>query len=286
MEYADCNGTRLAYEVHGEGEEVLLIMGLAARATAWENQYRGLAGRFRVARFDNRGIGASAPLARRRTSIREMADDALGLLDHLGWDRAHIVGVSMGGMIAQELALAARERVRSLSLIATHPGGSSFVPPAAGRRNLLRTQIGPLQRRRAMLARVLYPPEYIEEHGEDKLLQRMAINFGDGPPPPRTMVAQLLAVMGHNTAARLERLEGLPTLVVQPARDMLIDPTHSETLERLIPGARRATVHDAGHGVLHQRPDVVNHLLIEHFEGAGDEEVAAVVAAARGAAGR
>ena len=267
---AELNGTTLAYEVAGEGSPVLLIMGLAARAQAWDLQFHAIRERHRVARFDNRGVGASAPLDSGRTSMEQMARDALALMDHLGWESAHVAGVSMGGMISQELALLARERLRSLSLIATHPGGGVLrsIPSAEGLGHFAALHLGPRRRRSEHLARLLFPAPYIEAAGERQIIQRVAANFGEQPAPRRTLLAQLGAVLAHDTRSRLGALEGLPTLVIKPEEDLLVPPRASDELERLIPGARLVSVPGAGHGLMGQEPERINRLLLEHFERA------------------
>src|SRR5881394_1227437 len=118
----------LAYEVHGDGEPVLLIMGLSGSGRAWYRMLPHLAGRYRAITFDNRGTGGSPPVIGRLT-MADMVDDALSVLDAAGHDTAHVFGVSMGGMIAQHLALDHRERVRSLILGCTTPGGRRAAPP-------------------------------------------------------------------------------------------------------------------------------------------------------------
>jgi len=120
MSIAKVGANDLFYETHGDGDPLLLIMGLAADSTAWLFQVPEFAGHYRTIVFDNRGVGRSSKPAGPYT-IHEMADDAAGLLDVLHVPRAHVVGVSMGGMIAQELVLRHPERVHGLVLACTYP---------------------------------------------------------------------------------------------------------------------------------------------------------------------
>jgi len=265
MQIAESNGTKLAYEIAGEGTPVLLVMGLAAKARAWDLQFAALSAHHTVARFDNRGIGKSAPVTG-PTSMKQMARDALGLMDHLGWETAHVAGVSMGGMVSQELALMARDRLRSLALIATHPGNMlRSIPPVEGLKRFARVHMGPKQHRHRNLARLLFTDAHIEDVGEELLVNRLADNFGENPPPRATLLAQIGAVIGHNTRSRLSALEGLPTLIIKPADDLLVPPSGSDALNSLIPGATLRTIQGAGHGLMGQVPDEVNRLLLEHL---------------------
>src|SRR5262245_22114978 len=120
MSTAKIGSLDIYYEEHGAGEPLLLIMGLAADSTAWMFQVPAFAEKYRTIVFDNRGVGRSSKPAGPYT-IHEMADDAAGLLDALHVQRAHVVGVSMGGMIAQELELRHPERVHGLVLACTYP---------------------------------------------------------------------------------------------------------------------------------------------------------------------
>src|SRR5215468_1015771 len=119
------NGVELYYEQQGEGDDVIFISGLADEGACWVDQVAGLADRWRITTFDNRGVGRSAvpPGSYRAT---DFAADTAGLLDGLGIERAHVVGSSMGGAIAQELALAHPGRVRSLVLNGTYCRGDRF----------------------------------------------------------------------------------------------------------------------------------------------------------------
>ena len=109
-------GCQLAYEDRGTGPPVVFIQGLGIHGRAWKPQVDGLAADYRCLTFDNRGIGRSQPRGCAIT-IPQMAEDALALMDAQGWERAHLVGQSMGGLVAIEMALRAGRRVRSLALI-------------------------------------------------------------------------------------------------------------------------------------------------------------------------
>ncbi|MCB9744604.1 MAG: alpha/beta hydrolase [Alphaproteobacteria bacterium] len=267
MPHAEVNGLRLWYRTHGErGPPVLLIMGFAGRGSAWKPQVEGLEHAHRVALYDNRGIGESGRFPG-TTSMPEMAEDALGLMDHLGWPQAHVVGVSMGGMVAQELALMARERVRSLSLIATHAGGlAAVMAPWEGLSLFLQTHLGAPASRAAAQQRLLYSERYLARTDRGAHAAELTQHFGE--QSPETLSAQLAAVLRHDTRRRLQRLEGLPTLVVRPESDKLIHPRHVLELHRRIPGSRLLNVPGAGHGVTDEHRDTVNAALLEHFAGA------------------
>jgi pimeloyl-ACP methyl ester carboxylesterase len=173
----------------------------------------------------------------------------------------------MGGMIAQELALLAPERVRSLALIATHAGGVlAALPSAEGIRRFVEANVGGPAQRVEALKRLLYPPEYLAATDLDQLNRRLTETYGRRPPP-ETLRGHLYAVTLHRTEARLGRVR-TPTLVVKPARDILVDPRNSDVLATAIPGARLVRFDDAGHGVMFQRAAALNGELVRHIAAA------------------
>ncbi|MEM6958646.1 MAG: alpha/beta fold hydrolase [Myxococcota bacterium] len=247
----------IAYETHGErGPRVLLIMGFSMRGALWRPQLEGLKGDHQLASFDHRGLGDSASSGRLWT-MATFAEDALRVCDALDWETAHVVGVSMGGMIAQELALRAPKRVRSLSLIATHPGGGplSFLPPTEGLGLFLRAQM-PGDGRIDAIRRLLYPAAYLATCDRAALNERMR-NQLMRPVPRQTLIRQLIAISRHDTRARLSSLE-MPTLIVKPSLDLLVPPQGSDRLAKAIPHARLVVLEDAGHGAIFQRASAVN----------------------------
>lgn len=260
---------RLAYQVRGAdaaGAPVLLIMGFGMPGSMWEPQLDGLHRAHPVACYDHRGIGESDGSSG-WLSMGQLAADAKRVMDTLGWRRAHVVGVSMGGMVAQHLALAAPERLVSLSLIATHAGGPlGLVPTLDGLRLFAKANLRPVRERPAALVELLYPPEFRASVRLEVLSERM--NRGlESRANPKTLRAQLLAILRHDTRRFLGKIT-VPSLVIKPERDILVRPSHSDFLVRRIPGARQMNLPDGGHGAVFQCAERVNSALLEHFAAA------------------
>jgi pimeloyl-ACP methyl ester carboxylesterase len=246
-------------------------MGLGMRGEVWGPQVAALRAHHRVATFDHRGLGGSESGPQALWTMKDMARDAAGVMDDLGWDRAHLVGVSMGGMVAQELALLHPSRFMSLTLIATQAGGpTGWVPPGDGLRTFLRSFSGGSGRIEA-LQKLLYPPEFIATMDAEKMREQLAIRFGR-PAPRATVLGQISAVLRHDTRARLGRLR-LPCLIVRPGKDRLVEPSRSDDLAELVPGAQLVELADAGHGITFQCADALNAMLLLHFATAEGQSV-------------
>lgn len=267
---ADLGDVSISYETRGQaGSPVLLLMGLTMPGRVWRFQIPDLAARHRICWYDHRGVGDS-DVPEPPYSMSQLAADAVGLLDHLEWADAHVVGVSMGGMIAQHVALEHRSRVRSLSLIATSPGGFwGRIPTLGGLGELLWGTVGGREARRRSMSRLLFPPEF-RKRAERRWIEDVLDHDFATPPPRAGRRGQLAAVLGHDARDRIHTLEGLPTLVIQPARDRLVRPSQCGRLHRMIPGARLLTVPDAGHGVIRQSAEIVNEALLRHFADSDD----------------
>lgn len=255
---------RLAYRVFGDrGAPVLFIMGFGMSGRVWGPQVDELRRDHRCCHYDHLGVGDSerGPFF---PTIRSMAGDGLRIMDDLSWDRAHVVGVSMGGMIAQEIALAAPDRCRTLTLIATH-GGAPFgsLPTLGGMWLFLRGLIGGTQTRLRSVPRLLYPDEYLKSIDPVAFKAHMHERLGK-PASLRTVVGHLQAVWRHRTESRLSQID-LPTLLVRPGKDILIRPTQTDRLAKRIPHAEVLRFEDAGHGVTFQKAAELNAALRAYF---------------------
>ncbi|MEM1416883.1 MAG: alpha/beta hydrolase [Myxococcota bacterium] len=250
---------QLRYWTGGRGATpVLLIMGFGMRGRVWRPQIQDLGKDHQLAWYDHRGVGESERGRAKRWRMEDMAADALRVMDSVGWGSAHVVGVSMGGMIAQHVALRAEARVRSLTLIATHAGGPfAGMPTPKGARQFLSsfTAKEPGQKVQA-LRELLYPPAFLAEVDPASLGERMRDQMGQPAPRP-VLLAQLEAVWRHRTGARLEGLE-VPALIVKPTQDLLVRPENSDELKRRLAHARFLELEDAGHGAIFQSAKPIN----------------------------
>jgi len=237
----DIAGTDLYYERVGEGEPLLLIQGLGGNSLHWgEGFLGGLQDDFELVLYDHRGAGRSGPLTGEHT-IADLATDALALLDALEIGSAHVVGISMGGMVAQELVLAAPQRVRTLTLGCTYPGG-----PEATMTDM--AVVG------------LLAAEYGKQEGAYELYCELARQYR---APIPVLMAQLSAIMGHDTSERLGEIEA-PTLVVHGTEDRLMDVANGELIARLIPDARLELLEGSGHMFFWEQPERSAQLVREH----------------------
>ncbi|MCL6581250.1 MAG: alpha/beta hydrolase [Firmicutes bacterium] len=240
------------YEATGIGRPLVMIMGLGANAGWWgSGVIQALSRDFRVIVFDNRDAGRTRGPAR-LYSIRDMAEDTVGLMDALGLEKACVLGLSMGGMIAQELALGHPERVERLVLGCTTPGLKRGVPPAPGVMRLLAVESrGPGLRQAFALARATLATSWLLTHLYAlPRLWRMALFH---PTSPEGYLRQLQAIAEFDASDRLPALR-VPTLVLHGTLDVLLPPENGRLLAELIPGARLVLFKGAAHGLNLERP--------------------------------
>ena len=264
------NGLQLYHESQGSGEPLLLIMGWGGNAATWKPQLEGLAQRYHVITFDNRGVGrTSAPRGPYTTA--QMAGDAAGLLDALGIERAHVLGISLGGMIAQELALAHPDRVDALILGCTTAGG----PKAPGRRRLQEDIAGFHQLSQDGTPDLEWFSEFLRHLWTEEALAKSTTELQDFvfsiirfPPSRRGLRAQADAVSHHDTSGRLRSIRHR-TLVITGAEDTLIDPRNSLVLTTGIPNAELFSFPNLKHAFHLEEPELVNGVIVEFIERAG-----------------
>jgi 3-oxoadipate enol-lactonase len=245
--------TRLYWESAGDGPPVLLIHGLGLSGGAWWRTVAALAAEMRVITFDHRGIGRSRSLMPTYTT-EAMADDAVAILDAVEIDRAHIYGLSLGGMVAQQLALRHPDRVRSLVLGATQPGGRR----AARADN----EVMAFFRRRATLeaeeaAWASVPYNYgprAREEQVDRIAEDIERRLSN-PFNEHAYRAQLYAAALHNCHGRLDRIRA-PTLIVHGELDRIIPVENAHMMAERIPGAQMSLLPSAGHMYPTEEPDV------------------------------
>jgi len=259
-------GCALSYSLKGEGPPVLLIQGVGVCGTGWLPQVAGLANDYRCLSFDNRGVGASQPVGCPLT-VEQMAEDALAIMDAEGWASAHVVGHSLGGLIAEHIALNARKRVRSLSLLCTFARGADATKMSAEMMWIgLRTRIGTRRQRRRAFLELTMPSDYLRSQSIDELAVRLEPIFGhDLADQPAIVMKQLSAARKYDATPRLGDLAGIPTLVVSSRHDLIARPEYGEAIAEKIPGAKFVEIGDAAHGVTIQKPEEINRLLRENF---------------------
>ncbi len=252
----------LDYERTGSGPPLLMIMGMSGTALSWGEPFlQELRRDFEVIVYDHRGVGASTRLEGPIT-IREMADDAAGLLDALEIDSAHVLGISMGGMIAQELALATPERIRTLTLGCTYCGGPDSVrigDEVWARISEARAS-GDLQLALRTSWEINVSSTFADD---DDAYKRYVANAMRRSVAVEVILRQAQAIFAHDTSARLGEI-ALPTLVVHGTADQLLPVENGRMIARLIPGAQLEIFDGVGHLFFWERPQRSAELMLAH----------------------
>jgi 3-oxoadipate enol-lactonase len=252
------DGAQIAWQATGSGPAVLLIMGLAYPAEAWFRQVAVLAESHRVLTVDNRGAGGTGDAPGAPYTVEMMAADCLAVLDAAGEPTAHVVGISMGGLIAQELALTAPSRVTSLALLATHPGTAQGTWPPEVYEFLMARASMEAEERGEFSIPFNYAPTTDRSLIEEDWKRRAA-----GTAGPTGYAAQ----GGTALWSGFDRLPTLSprTIVVHGELDRLVVPENGRTIAARVPGATLVLVPDANHILTTDQADVVNTLLLDWF---------------------
>jgi pimeloyl-ACP methyl ester carboxylesterase len=251
------DGADIVYETHGSGDPLLMIMGLGADRRMWMLQLPVFSHEFQCIPFDNRGVGESTA-APGEFSMEQMAADALAVLDDAGIERAHVLSISMGGAIAQHLALKAPERVRSLVLASTWCARNPYISRMATIGNMLSEHGGTEAITKASML-WLFTPKFILERNEFvQHIERMAVEFATHP---EIFDRQVEALLEHDVKDRLGMLD-VPTLVMCGRRDIFVPPELSQELASAIPNATLRLI-DGGHAYNLEEFDAFNATVLE-----------------------
>jgi 3-oxoadipate enol-lactonase len=253
------NGQTIYYEVHGEGEPLICVMGLAADTLAWALQVPAFSARHRTVVFDNRDVGRSS-MSEGSYEISDMAADTLALADVLELDSFHLLGVSMGGAIAQEMALAAPERVRTLTLAVSFAAGGRWSRTLS---DVWGARVGRMSREERIDELMLLTlSEAFFENVEGVAWLRGIMLQNPHPQPAEAFARQLDAAGRHDARAGLPSLD-MPTHVIGAEHDILVPVWKSKELAELIPGARLTVLDACPHGLNVERAEEFNRAVLD-----------------------
>jgi 3-oxoadipate enol-lactonase len=271
MPRASINGVNICYQVKGRGEPLVLIQGLGSPGSGWFFQCRAFSRFYKVIVLDSRGAGRSSKPGA-QYSVRTMADDVIGLMDHLGIDKAHILGASMGGMIAQEIAISYPQRVKKLVLACTIADASGVDDAAMMQRSLglgdgaSEADMGSMDAR--LMGKVMGTVTALSFNRRmyrtffvpvAKLYFRYG-RIAEG------VLGQLRSVASHSTLDRLSQIKA-PTLVIAGTDDKIMPPQSSDILAKNIPGAKQIKIEGGSHSFFIEMHGRFNREVLEFLKG-------------------
>lgn len=262
IEYAATPAGELAYVRRGSGEPLLLVMGVAGHHAMWHEGFVArLAERFDVVAFDHRGIGSSFR-AEPGFTLPDLAADAAYLLDHLGWDSAHVAGISMGGTVAQELALTRPERVRTLTLGCTWAGPGQVWGPGVAM-----IAQGAASGEPEEAARLMFEGNLSSRYAADPAHFTAFVTAAAAHKVPGPVVMlQMEAAAAHDAVERLAGL-AIPTLVQHGSDDAVIRYDAGQRLAGLVKNARLSTFEGVGHLYFWEEPVRAADEIVQHALG-------------------
>jgi len=263
MPLAKLNGINISYKVEEQREPLIMIMGFTATRSGWSSQVPYFRKYYRVITFDNRGVGKSdkppGPY-----STKMMADDTVKLMDYLGIEKAHIMGASMGGMIAQELAINYPERVMKLVLACTYARQDLTSGDNSKRAELV--QLTPDKMANAMIHLAFNNLLYKITFGIFARIQSIFFRTSDR----QGIIGQEDACLKHNTLDRLPLITA-PTLVITGTEDKIINPVSSEILASKIPNAKLIKLEGGSHSFTLEMSNIFNHEVLNFLKNGFSE---------------
>lgn len=246
------------YEEHGSGEPLILVSGLNGVGRYWAPQVPVFAQRYRVITYDQRGTGQSDKL-QRAFSIDQMASELAGLMDGLGIERAHLVGLSTGGAIGQTLAIEQPQRVGKLVMCSTWTHCDPWFRRLFEARREMYRQCGPALH--AMFHPLwLYSHDYINAH--DAEIDEERSRNTAAAPPVEVSTGRIDALLAFDRRAGLPKIKA-PTLIVASTNDYITPSYYAEALGKAIPGAKLVVLDGGGHSLSKTRPEEFNRLVLE-----------------------
>lgn len=264
MPIAKIGDLSLYYEIIGQGQPLVMIRGVGSNVDHWYDQVPALSEKFQLLVFDNRGIARSSDPGG-PFSIRDMAADTIALMEVVGIKNAHILGYSMGGMIAQEMALNHPQKVKRLILVATDCGISLRIKarPEATKLFSEMIRLGTNEAKLAA-ARCLFAKQTFENNPE--VIQRYAEVSLQFAASQKMLAKQWAAVTQHDACDRLQRISS-PTLAITGSEDVLIPPQNATVLAEQIPAAQMISIDGGGHLFLIEKPRQFNAAVIGFLNG-------------------
>ncbi len=260
MPKIEVNDINIYYEVYGEGFPLVMIIGLSANIDWWtKDVIESLAEDFKLVIFDNRGTGKTS-----KTdidfSIKMLADDTAGLMDALGFKRFHVLGISMGGMIAQELTLNYPERIEKLILGCTNCGGSKQIPPSAEVIEILRTPKDDMTPEELINGTIplLYTENFIKNNPD--FIEYYKQELLKSPIAPDIFQRQVKAILNFNICLKLKKVT-VPTLIIHGKKDILIPYENADIIAKRIPNSKVILLDNSAH--IFFQPDsakVINYI--------------------------
>lgn len=260
MPFANIDGCNYYYEITGDGAPLVMIRGLGSNLDHWYPQMPALKQRFRVLTFDNPGIARTKDVIT-PYSIQKMAKNIVGLMDAAGVEKANLFGLSMGGMIAQELALNFPERIQRLILCVTHCGKSHSIPPSDKVNQLFAAMIKEgTNEAKAAAASVMFAPETLKNQPETAAeYAKVSMKH---PASTNILIKQSQAIQEFDTWERLSEIKA-PTLILGADKDVLIPMGNLNIIADRIPNTKLLFIKGGGHQVLVEQADACNAAIID-----------------------